>query len=115
MHTCSTVNYIAPFLSAIYIEKSPFDENIFKINICYSCTEPACADSCPTGYLEKRDGGGVKINKKSQCISCGNCIEACTYSYLKSDFKGVPVICKNCGICVRNCPNKCLIMVDDNE
>jgi len=112
---CSTANYNAPFEAALNIENSPFNEQVYKISICYSCKEPLCVYSCPTGYLVEREGGGVKINKKAKCISCGNCVESCPYDFLKLASDKTPLICRQCGLCAGYCPNNCLTMVDTDD
>jgi len=115
---CAHANFTPPFETAVRIKKSIFNEEIHNIKICVNCENPKCVEACPTGYLIRRDSmtGGVKINRKNECIQCGNCYESCLYHYLKPGVDNTPIVCRQCGICAINCPNGCLMMVDlENE
>jgi len=113
--SCATANYYPPFTAALRIEKSPFNEGISKIEICLSCEDAPCVEACPSGYLIKRENGGVKVDKNAECIRCGNCISHCRYDFLQASNDGIPLICRHCGICAMHCPNDVFIMVENNE
>jgi ferredoxin len=70
----------------------------------------ACVDACPTGALTEREGGGVILLEK-KCIMCRKCADACIVKAIH--FVGedtLPIVCKQCGICVKYCPHNCLKM-----
>ncbi|MGM0607112.1 MAG: 4Fe-4S dicluster domain-containing protein [Candidatus Muiribacteriota bacterium] len=116
--TCGQANFSTPFTSAIRVEGSIFNEDVSSLKICLNCEKPPCVEACPTGYLTVKEdkGGGVKINKKYECVKCGNCYNACRYGYLRPLDDKTPLLCRQCGLCAMKCPNNCLIMVDaDNE
>ncbi len=115
MQTCAVANFRPPVQSAIRVILSAHMKNVSGISICYSCEEPGCAAACPTGYIEKKEEGGVRINRKNECIACRNCVEHCNYSYLECMDSGEPLLCRQCGLCAVNCPNDVLIMVKDDE
>lgn len=88
--------------------KSPFISTV-----CLACTGVRpCAESCPTGALENRPGGGVLV-KQEKCIGCKKCVHACMIGAVNFDEAiGKPLICKHCGVCSRFCPHDCLTMED---
>lgn len=45
---------------------------------CNHCLEPACAEVCPVGAIEKGDKG-IVLTDLETCIGCGACIQACPY------------------------------------
>jgi ferredoxin len=81
---------------------------------CTGCA--SCVLSCPTGTLESRDAGNLRIFAYShyQCISCGACVNTCPegaaelrheinlkrffHFFTKEDIRNVELeSCKNCG------------------
>ena len=71
---------------------------------CRACVEPPCAQVCPTGAMRAREGGGV-IYHETDCIGCGNCIEACTINAIFRRRDGKPAVCVHCGYCADYCPH----------
>ena len=48
---------------------------------CRQCVDPACVDVCPTGALSANARfGNVRMIDRTQCIGCGDCVEACPYT-----------------------------------
>jgi Fe-S-cluster-containing dehydrogenase component len=47
-------------------------------------------EACPTGAYSQRKGGGVRV-KKSLCIHCGDCAEACPVDAIYLDATAVDV------------------------
>ena len=76
----------------------------FVIVVCRACADPPCAKVCPTGALELRPGGGVKL-ASSKCIGCGHCRDACVLGAIFWDDEvDKPMICVHCGYCAGYCP-----------
>lgn len=77
----------------------------FKVIVCCSCKEPPCAKVCPTDALIVKEGGGVKLDSE-KCIGCGLCRDACIIGAVQWDTDQLkPVICIQCGYCVKYCPH----------
>jgi len=49
--------------------------------------------------------------RKSNCIRCGRCAEACPVDAIYLDATEEPFVCIHCGRCVPFCPHDCLEMV----
>ncbi|MFZ5967231.1 MAG: 4Fe-4S dicluster domain-containing protein [Bacillota bacterium] len=115
MLICSSVNHKTHSLekSAIQIRTSGGLRGKFTSTVCLACNdERACAESCPTGALEKRVDGGVLFNAQT-CIGCRKCVSACIVGAVAFDEEiKRPIICKHCGVCTRFCPHACLRMED---
>ena len=83
---------------------------------CLACDdERACVNACPTGALTERNGGGVILNEKL-CIKCRKCADACIVKAIH--FAGentTPIVCKQCGLCVKYCPHNCLTMEEKSN
>ena len=75
----------------------------FSIVVCRACINPPCASVCPTKALREKKGGGVLLDPK-KCIGCGNCKNACVVNAVFMDNKNRPMICIQCGYCVKYCP-----------
>ena len=97
--------------SSIKVKTSGGLSGKFVANVCIACKkERACTESCPSGALEKRPGGGV-ILRKDKCIGCRRCVKACIVSAVYFDEQqNKPIICKHCGACTKFCPHGCLRM-----
>jgi Fe-S-cluster-containing hydrogenase component 2 len=79
----------------------------FEAKVCLACDPAPCAQACPTGAYTQRKGGGVRV-KKSLCIRCGDCAEACPVDAIYLDATDQPFVCIHCGRCVDYCPHDCL-------
>ena len=53
----------------------------------------------------------LQLNKK-KCISCGICVEQCSFNALTmEDFPVIdPLACRLCGSCVQQCPSEALTL-----
>jgi len=72
-----------PSMSRIQIIQNPFDAFPDDVTIeqCRQCVEPACVEVCPTGALSANAKfGNVRMIDRTQCIGCGDCVEACPYT-----------------------------------
>jgi protein NrfC len=72
-----------PSLSRIQIIQNPFNSFPDDVTIeqCRQCADPACVEVCPSGALSANaEFGNVRMIDKTQCIGCGDCIEACPYT-----------------------------------
>ena len=79
-------------------------ERGFTVIVCRACDEPPCAKVCPNDALTPHAGGGVRLNA-AKCIGCGYCQEACIIGAIFWDDEvNKPMICDQCGGCVRFCP-----------
>lgn len=96
--------------SAIEVKTRGGMENGFVVIVCRGCLNPVCARACPTDALEPREGGGVKIDL-SKCDSCGACRDACSIGAITMEPRiGKPIVCTQCGACVKFCPHDVLEM-----
>lgn len=78
-------------------------ERGFTVIACRACKDPSCMYVCPVSALEKREVGGVILNKE-KCIGCGECAGACPLSAIMMDEdEGKPLICIYCGYCRNYC------------
>lgn len=85
-------------------------ERGFVIILCRACEDPPCLKVCPTGALEPRKGGGVRL-REDRCIGCGYCQKACPIGCVFWDEEAnKPMICVHCGYCIRYCPHGVLKM-----
>lgn len=113
MLVCASVNKQDHSLakSAIKIKTRGGLKGKFVSIVCLGCKDDIpCAEACPSGALEPRQGGGVLLNK-DRCIGCRKCVDACVVgavNFDEGDHK--PIICKHCGVCSKFCPHECLRM-----
>lgn len=113
MFVCAAVNKKehSTMKSSIRVRTTGGMEGGFVGVVCRGCPdERACAESCPTGALKNRPGGGVLL-EKDKCIGCRKCIDACIVGAVNFDEdEHTPIICKHCGMCTQYCPHECLTM-----
>ena len=86
----------------------------FVAEKCVACNPAPCAEVCPTQAYRMRKGGGV-IVKKSLCIRCGDCVDACPVDAIYQNHEGEVFVCIHCGRCVEFCPQDCLEMQEVNN
>lgn len=80
-------------------------ERGFVVIVCRACDDPPCAKVCPSGALEVRTDGGIRLNSV-KCTGCGNCRDACVvHAVFWDDENNKPMICIHCGYCAKFCPH----------
>lgn len=106
---CSDIheNVVSPKLSRItIINPGALEEKPMPI-VCRQCQEPKCAEVCPTDALYYDLKAQIVVFNKEECISCGNCAEACPFgAILLHPETGMPLKCDLCGgnpVCVKHC------------
>ncbi len=107
MFACSRVWHQAITVekAALRVKNYAGIEGAFSIRPCYGCADPDCARACPTQALTPRAGGGVVFDE-TKCTHCEACTQACVPEALQWDHeKHVPIVCRQCGVCVKFCPN----------
>lgn len=116
MLACARMVYqsFSPRKSAIQIRSSGGAMGRLAADICTACTEPVpCAEACPTEALTPRAGGRGMTYRKSECIGCHQCVDACPIQVIGWDEQeSRPVVCVFCGQCARFCPHDCLELAE---
>ncbi len=85
---------------------------------CLHCTNPVCANVCPTHAIKKREKDGIVYIDESLCIGCKSCIAACPWGVPQWNHEtGKAIKCDYCmdrvdqGLkpaCVTGCLTQCL-------
>ena len=98
------------------------EKRVMVTDACQRCLEHPCTDVCPKGAVSLIRG--KSYIDESKCVSCGLCVDACSYhaivkqerpcaaacgmNAIRSDEYGRAVIdhekCVSCGMCLVNCP-----------
>jgi len=80
-------------------------------------------DLCPiaTEWIDLKTGtwrAERPIVLRSRCVKCGTCWAYCPTQCIEEKpkcFEANLDICKGCGICAKECPQKAIIMVEEKE
>ena len=89
--------------SCIGVRSAGGMEKGFVVIVCKACDDPPCARVCPTGALQLRKDGGVRLDSE-KCIGCAICRQACVIGAIfRDDEINKPMICIHCGFCVKFC------------
>ena len=105
-------------LPRIRVERK--DEVCFAVQ-CRHCAVPWCIYSCLTGAMQKDPITGIVTVDAEKCMGCWTCMIACPYGALTKDTnKKVIAKCDFCPgqdipVCVANCPNEALVLVEEAE
>jgi len=68
--------------------------------------------------IERREafvGGKAAKIDKGRCNGCGKCRELCRFGAVREDFSVNPIACEGCGVCVWNCPENAVALVEDGS
>lgn len=91
---------------------------------CRHCEEPACAEACMTGAMQKDPQTGLVSNEGHEqvCVGCWMCVMACPYGAVTAypGEKKQALKCDGCpGLeepaCVKACPNGALVYEEAGE
>jgi Fe-S-cluster-containing dehydrogenase component len=84
---CANANATPPGLFWRRLLKLPpwdGDHHTIYLSIaCNHCVNAPCAEACPAGALEKREGDGVVLRHAERCIGCRYCQMACPYDAIR--------------------------------
>ena len=101
---------LSPSKAAVQIRTAGGLQSKFIADICRGCLDAPCAAVCHCGALTARPGGGVRFSS-DKCLGCRDCVSACVFGVLHFDKEAnKPLVCIECGTCVRFCPHQVLTM-----
>jgi carbon-monoxide dehydrogenase iron sulfur subunit len=107
---CSSVKekVVNPRKSRIkVVHKSPLTDLAIA---CRHCTNPPCAEVCPTNAIIKK--ADIVTVDRDKCIGCAFCVDACPFGAMNiHPDKGYAYNCDLCGACTKYCPADCLKIV----
>jgi len=65
--------------------------------MCQNCTNPACAEGCASGAIQRDARTGIVRMVQSECTGCQNCVGACPYEVIQFDAENnVAHKCNTC-------------------
>jgi Fe-S-cluster-containing dehydrogenase component len=65
-------------------------QSLLSPEVCLHCKDPECLTGCPTGAIERLQGGQIDI-KQAACIGCGDCATQCPYDAISMIPRPKPV------------------------
>lgn len=88
---------------------------------CQQCMDTPCVFACLTGALSRDTLTGIVNIDEEKCVGCGTCTLVCPFGAIKQDNEREKAIkCDFCQgeeipVCVANCPNEALVLVEIGE
>ena len=74
------------------------DEHVLRAAVCQHCEEPACADACMRGIIEKDGETGLVKRRTEDCFRCAACAVNCPVGACMLDAaENAFVSCDLCG------------------
>ena len=110
-NVCSKAFYKVEDREKSAIRITANEGNGFSIAVCDQCG--MCKEMCQPMALKTAAGGVVQLNKKI-CVGCLICVAECIKGYMfYHDELPTPFKCVACGLCVKQCPNRALQIVEN--
>ena len=88
---------------------------------CRHCDDAPCIEACITGAMHRDPDTGAVLCDTDRCVGCWVCIMVCPVGAVRpGPERRVASKCDLCigqgsPVCVENCPNEAIILVDDGE
>ena len=89
---------------------------------CRHCDDAPCIEACITGAMHRDPESGAVLCDADKCVGCWMCIMVCPVGAVRPGLEQrVASKCDLCigqagtPVCVENCPNEAIILVDDGE
>ncbi len=85
---------------------------------CRHCEEAPCLDACITAALTRDEETGAVLCDENKCVGCWMCIMVCPFGVIqRSQQRKIASKCDLCygeeiPVCVKNCPNDALLLVE---
>ena len=93
-----------------------FGDNMLSAAVnCRHCENPKCVQACITGAMQKDKKTGIVSVDENKCIGCMTCLAVCPFGCIKTGKVAIKCdLCQDEGepACVKNCPNRALVLVD---
>jgi phenylglyoxylate dehydrogenase beta subunit len=71
-----------PVIKAVHLPEVGFH----SIVVCNQCSNPKCAEICPTGAISKNETNGTVTIDSDKCVGCGLCTLVCPYGGIYYDY-----------------------------
>ncbi len=88
---------------------------------CRHCDDAPCIEACITGAMHRDPDTGAVLCDADGCVGCWSCVMVCPVGAVRpGSERRVASKCDLClgqgtPVCVENCPNEAIVLVDDGE
>ena len=88
---------------------------------CRHCDDAPCIEACITGAMHRDPKTGAVLCDTDRCVGCWTCVMVCPVGAVRpGSEQHVASKCDLCigqgrPVCVENCPNEAIILVDDGD
>lgn len=89
---------------------------------CRHCEEPVCVEACITGAMYRDEETGTVHHDPEKCVGCWMCIMVCEAGAIQRDIQSGKIASKcdlctdeDIPVCVANCPNEALILIESED